>query len=219
VTAFECWDEEFELIAPPFPFKQHWDPCSKVMREKEAAKKKKKKGSKKPRESLPAQQEDEAEKILLDYDDVGTVDNPDSEINAAIEDQLRQDVATAAQCDLPPLPDDINALPVLTSADIRESAVIVCKFFSINPATISPEISDFKTATVEREGDSGNGAGTFQLKIAQRDLPKREKKFDKKGNRVYGAVDNLLMEDDEDDEALWEGQFNELLEPKLLKAA
>jgi hypothetical protein len=36
---------------------------------------------------------------------------------------------------------------------------------------------------------------------------------------VYGAVDNLLMEDDEDDEALWEGQFNELLEPKLLKAA
>jgi len=147
------------------------------------------------------------------------VDNPDSEINAAIEDQLRQDVATAAQSDLPPLPDNINALPVLTSADIKEGAVIVCKFFSINPLTISPEISDFKTATVEREGDSGNGAGTIQLKIAQRDLPKREKKFDKKGNRVYGTVDNLLMEDEEEDEALWEGQFAELLEPKLLKAA
>jgi hypothetical protein len=33
LSAFECWEEEFELSAPPYPFKQHWDPASKLMRE------------------------------------------------------------------------------------------------------------------------------------------------------------------------------------------
>jgi hypothetical protein len=95
--------------------------------------------------------------------------------------------------------------------------VIVCKFFAVNPITISPEISNFKTATVEREGDSGNGAGSIQLKIAQRDLPKKRKKFDKKGNLISDAADQFFVEDGE--EGLWEGQFSELIEPKLLKAA
>jgi hypothetical protein len=211
LSAFECWEEEFELGAPPFPFQQHWDPASKLMREK-AEKKRQKKGGRNKRESA-APEEEEEETLILDYDD------PDSEVNAAIEDQLRQDVATAAQADLPQPPEDISMLSNLTSADIREGAIIVCKFFAVNPVTIMPEISDYKTAVVEQEGDSGNGAGTFRLKIATRDLPKKEVKFDRKGNRIYGAADNLFMEDDDEDEGLWEGQFNELLEPKLLKAA
>jgi hypothetical protein len=73
--------------------------------------------------------------------------------------------------------------------------------------------------TTRLRGDSGHGAGTIRLKIAQRDLPKREKKFDSKGNRIYDAADQFYMEDEEEDEGLWEGQFSELLEPKLLQAA
>jgi hypothetical protein len=217
LSAFECWEEEFELSAPPFPFEQHWDPASKLMREK-ADKKKQKHGRRKHRESMPVEEEEE-EKIYLDYDDTGATEHPDAAINAAIEDQLRQDVATAAQADLPSLPEDLNTLADLTSGDIKKGAIIVCKFFAVNPVTITPEVSDFKTAVVEQEGDSGNGAGTIRLRLAQRDLPKREKKFDSKGNRVYDAADQFYMEDEEEDEGLWEGQYSELIEPKLLKAA
>ncbi|KAH7086303.1 hypothetical protein FB567DRAFT_445023 [Paraphoma chrysanthemicola] len=216
LSAFECWDEEFELSAPPFPFEQHWDPASKLMREKADKKRQKKK---KHREPMPAQEEEEEEKIYLDYDDTGATEHPDAAINAAIEDQLRQDVATAAEADLPSIPEDLSTLANLTSADIKKGAVIVCKFFAVNPVTITPEVSDFKTAVVEQEGDSGNGAGTIRLKIAQRDLPKRDKKFDSKGNRVYDAADQFYMEDEEEDEGLWEGQYSELIEPRLLKAA
>jgi hypothetical protein len=218
LSAFECWEEDFELSTPSFPFQQHWDPASKLMREKAAKKKNQKK--RKSQEAFPAEQEEEEEeeeKIILNYDDVPAT-QADSEINAAIEDQLRQDVATAAEADLPSLPKDMSTLPDLKSSDMKAGAVIVCKFFTVNPVTVTPEISAYKTATVEQEGDSGPGAGTIQLKIAARDLPKKEKKFDSKGNRIYNAADALLMEEDGEDEGMWYGQFGELLEPKLLKA-
>jgi hypothetical protein len=217
LSAFECWEEEFELSAPPYPFKQHWDPASKLMKEK--ADKKKKRNQKKQK-AIPVEEEEseEEEKIFLDYDDTGATEDPEA-TSAAIEDQLRQDVETAAQENLPPLPEDITTLSDLKPGDITAGAIIVCKFFSVNPVTITPEISNYKTAIVDREGDSGHGAGTIRLKIAQRDLPKREKKFDSRGNRIYDAADQFYMEDEEEEEGLVEVMFGELLEPKLLQAA
>ncbi|KAF2128044.1 hypothetical protein P153DRAFT_294023 [Dothidotthia symphoricarpi CBS 119687] len=219
MSAFECWEEDFDLTAPPFPFKQHWDPASKLMRDKAGKKRQKNGGKKPPRPVQEEEEEDEEEKIILNYDDDPTTKSPDAEISAAIEDQLRQDVAIATQSDFPPLPEDMNALPALTFADIKERAIIVCKFFAVNPITVTPEISDYKTAVVETEGDSGSGAGTIRLRIAARDLPKREKRFDSKGNRIYDAADGFFMEDEDEDEGLWEGMFGELLDAKLLKAA
>jgi hypothetical protein len=201
-----------------------------------AEKKRHKKGGKKQQESLPAEnttgaesggwidsgmvaeeEEEEEEKIFLDYDGTGATEDPDTAITAAIEDQLRQDVATAVQESLPALPEDMSTLPDLSSGDIKAGAIIACKFFDVNPITITPEISDYKTAVVDREGDSGNGAGTIRLKIADRDLPKREKKFDSHGNRIYDAADQFYM-NEEGDDSLWEGQFGEFLEPKLVRA-
>jgi hypothetical protein len=173
-------------------------------------------------EELPEEnQEDPGDKIFLDYDDDPDA-NPDVQIHAAIEDQLQQDIATALQeqagDDLPPLPEDLSTLPDLMSADIKAGALIVCKFFGVNPVTVTPEISGFKTAIVETEGDSGAGAGTFRLRIAARDLPRKEKKFNSKGERIYDAKDGFFM-DEEEEEGLWSGMFGELLEAKLLKAA
>lgn len=188
------------------------------MREKVEQKKKGKKAKKVVREPEPSDEEEE--KIILDYDDPpNAAENQDSEINAAIEEQLKQDVETAAQQDLPPLPEDVGSLPVLVPGELKKGAVIVCKFFDINPVTVAPEISDYKTAIVEHEGDSGNGAGTIRLKLAQRDLPKREKKFDKNGNQIYNAADQFFMDGENEEEGIWEGQFSELLESKLLQAA
>ncbi|KAF3002464.1 nucleolar and coiled-body phosphoprotein 1 [Curvularia kusanoi] len=222
LSAFECWEEEYELTAPPFPFKQHWDPIGKVMRE--AAKQRKaKKGGKKARpveeQEEEEEEEEEEEKIILNYDDTPE-DSPDKEIHAAIEDQLQQDIATAIQeqDDLPPVPEDLNTLPDLTPADIKVGAIIVCKFFGINPITVTPEESSYKTAIVEQEGDSGAGAGTIKLRIATRDLPKKEKKFNAKGQRIYDAKDGFFMDDDDED-GLWSGMFGELLRGKLLQPA
>jgi hypothetical protein len=224
LSAFECWEEEYELTAPPFPFKQHWDPIGKEMRDAAKARKGKgNKGRKKPAAEEPPKenQEDPGEKIFLDYDDDPDA-NPDVQIHAAIEDQLQQDMATASQeqseDDLPLLPEDLSTLPDLTSADIKAGALIVCKFFGVNPVTVTPEISGFKTAIVETEGDSGAGAGTIRLKIAARDLPRKEKKFNSKGERIYDAKDGFFM-DEEEEEGLWSGMFGELLEGKLLRAA
>jgi hypothetical protein len=219
LSAFECWEEDFELTTPPFPFQQHWDPASQLMREKAGRKRNQKKRKYESQNAFPAEEaEEEEEKIILNYDDVPAT-QADSEINAAIEDQLRQDVATAAEAHLPSLPEDMSTLPDLTPSDMKAGAVIACKFFTVNPITVTPEISTYKTATVEQEGDSGPGAGTITLKIAARDLERREKKFDSKGNRVYNAADALLMAEEEGEEGIWEGSFAELLEPKLLKAA
>ena len=181
------------------------------------------KGRKKPagEEQPKENQEDPGEKIFLDYDDDPDA-NPDVQIHAAIEDQLQQDIATAEQeqagDELPPLPGDLTTLPDLTPVDIKPGALIVCKFFGVNPVTVTPEISGFKTAIVETEGDSGAGAGTIRLRIAARDLPRKEKKFNSKGERIYDAKDGFFM-DEEEDEGLWSGMFGELLEAKLLKAA
>ncbi|KAA8612807.1 hypothetical protein PtrSN002B_011041 [Pyrenophora tritici-repentis] len=220
LSAFECWEEDYDLSAPPFPFQQHWDPASKLMRDKASKKKNKKRGHVLQETVLKVDEEEEDDvKMVLNYDDAPATIPSSENTDAAIEDQLRNDVATAAQADLPPLPEDMQTLPDLASSDVKVGAIIACKFFTVNPITITPEISDYKTATVEHEGDSGPGAGTIQLRIAARDLPKREIKFDSKGNRIYNAADALLMEEDDEDEGLWEGMFGELLEAKLLKAA
>lgn len=226
LTAFECWDEDVELGTPPFPFRKNWDPASPFTKGNRHEKKRHRPDRAEPfRGSCPkAMVEDpvvlsfdnydtmQEEPIILNYDGTSAAEYEVDRMSAPSEDQpLREDV--------PSLPADIHALPDLTVADIRKGAVVVCKFFGVNPTTIAPEISDYKTATVEKEGDSGNGAGTLQLRIAARDMPKKKLRYDRKGERIYGVADAFLMEDDDVDESLWEGRFAELLEAKLLRAA
>ncbi|KAF2017484.1 hypothetical protein BU24DRAFT_420525 [Aaosphaeria arxii CBS 175.79] len=239
LSAFECWEEEYELSAPPFPFKQHWDPASKLMRQKAAQEKQKwqKKRDKKnvsnknndpdwsnaPNQGYsPIEQHQEGEEsIVLDYGDA-LDSKTDADVMKEVDAQIVQDVATSVQEDLPPIPDDVASLPSLSQDDIRIGTVIVFKVCEINMKTIQPEFSDFKTAIVEEEGDSGNGAGTIGLRLAQRDLPRREKEVDKKGGRVYSLADHFGINgnDDEDvDVGLVHHHFHELLEAKLLKKA
>lgn len=225
LSAFECWEEEYILSAPPFPFKQHWDPASQLMREK-GKRKQKTKGGRTSSQGTAAIPDDE-DTVQLDYGDPPERNEnldafqTDGDPTAAIESQLLQDVATAARIDLPPLPENVNALPTLSQSDIKQGAVIVFKLFIINPVNMNPEISGFKTAIVEEEGDSGNGAGVIGLKLAERDVVRKVKKFDKHGNRIYDSVDKFKMgdSDDEDEDGLLYHHFGELLEAKLLKAA
>ncbi|KAJ4292665.1 hypothetical protein N0V90_009328 [Kalmusia sp. IMI 367209] len=224
VSAFECWDEDHELSAPPFPFEQHWDPASKIMREN-ANKKKKKARKSRTAQMTGADNEDEEEEEtpILDYDDSPETLKQSSDLTDAIESQLLQDVELAAKTDLPSLPENVESLADLQPSDVQVGAIIVFKLWTIDPATVTPQISNYKTAIVEKEGDSGGGAGTFTLKFADRDVAKKEeKKIDERGNPIRNAASGFKMGDDdeeEDDESIWEGMFAELVTPKLLKAA
>lgn len=225
LSAFECWDEDHELSAPPFPFEQHWDPASKLMRESQARKKKKKGKQAQEQDQWPTDNVDEEpeETPILDYDDSPETVKAGSDPTDAIESQIMQDVQFATKSDLPPLPDDVGKLPALQPSHIQVGAVIVFKSWTIDPVTVTPHISAYKTAIVEKEGDSGHGAGTFRLKLAARDLtPKTENKLDQHGKPIKNAVSGFRMDSDEDedeDEGIWEGTFAELVEPKQLKAA
>lgn len=226
LSAFECWDEDHDLSAPPYPFEQHWDPASKLMRENQNSKKKKQRKIKPSQEQVgwPVDNVDEEpeDTPVLDYDDSPATMKAASDPTDAIESQIMQDVQLAAKADLPLLPDDVSALPALQSNDIQVGAIVVFKLWTIDPATVTPNISEYKTAIVEKEGDSGKGAGTFRLKLADRDVPKKmEGQVDEKGRPIKNAVSGFRMGDDEDedDQSLWEGIFAELVEPKLLQAA
>lgn len=225
LSAFECWDEDHELSAPPFPFEQHWDPASKLMRENQQNAKKKKNKKNKSHNALPLDDNEDKEPEdtpILDYDESPETVKAGSDPSDAIESQIQQDVELATKSDLPPLPEDVESLPSLQPHDIQVGAVVVFKLYAIDPVTVTPHISEYKTAVVEKEGDSGNGAGTFRLKLAERDVaPKAEETVDDRGHTAKKAVNGFRMgdEDDEEDDSVWEGMFGELVEPKLLKAA
>lgn len=220
LSAFECWDEEFELSSPPFPFQQHWDPASKLMREK-MNKNKQKKGGRRSSARIPAGAAEDEETLILDYDDSPETLKQDSDPTAAIESQLMQDVQVAAKDDLPPLPEDVDTLTTLDPADIKVGAIVAFKLWVIDPETVTPQFSQYKTAVVEKEGDSGNGAGTFRLKLAERDIPKREQGTDDDDDAARNTAEGFQLGENEDevDESVWEGTFVELISPKLLKAA
>lgn len=147
-----------------------------------------------------------ADAMLLDY---GDATNLESDTGAAIESQIRDDVATAAQVtDLPPLPEDMSTLPALSHADIVPGAIIAFKFAMMNP---NPEISDFVTGVVQRLGDP------IPIRLAARD---REKMFNKTDEdeeelSVLGGIDMDVNGQD----VIMYMQFDFLYEPKLLKAA
>ena len=221
LSAFECWEEDYELSAPPFPFKQHWDPASKTMHDNAKKKRQKNNEPKKTSESSTTLDGND-ESLILDYgEESGPTEMAETETTAAVESQLLQDVATAAKNDLPELPEDIESLPTLEPSDIKPGTVIVFKLFELNPKTMNPEISAFKTAIVKKEGDSGNGAGEIELELAERDRFHKEKKFDKNGNRIIETADKFQMgdSDEEEDDGVLYHRFTDLMEAKLLKAA
>jgi hypothetical protein len=218
LSAFECWEEDFELSAPPFPFKQHWDEASNLIRQKVNEQKKKKKRKTSPRESHVVEELEET--VVLDYGDAPDTDmkEVDEDIEA-IESQLRQDVEVAAQSDLPPVPEDLDSLPIFTRDEVKVGAIIVFKVFEMRRG--APEIN-VKTAVVETEGDSGNGAGIIGVRLAERDREKTEHKYDKHGERIYEKADNFRLhngEDEDEDDGWRDFDFNELMDAKLLQAA
>ncbi|KAF2006625.1 hypothetical protein P154DRAFT_517682 [Amniculicola lignicola CBS 123094] len=208
LSAFECWHEDVELSAPPFPFKQDWDESVKSLRDKS---KKNKNKNKKRRITY-----DELSTVdggpSLDYDDYGENDT------AAIETQIVNDVnsAPSSPIDFPDLPADLGTLPDLQHGDVKKGAFIVFKYLKVDFSFNGPEMSGFVTACILEEGDSGGAVGMIPLQLAQRDIekPKVEEKG-RNGKRKFGL---LHTGGEEAEDGMLSLDFIQLMEAKLLQA-
>ncbi|KAF2730716.1 hypothetical protein EJ04DRAFT_579659 [Polyplosphaeria fusca] len=204
VSAYECIHEDITLKAPPFPFKQHWDKEAIEKMHQLEEEDRSKKGSRKNKRLRMEQNPAELDAVMLDYGD------------AEVENQLLQEIQTAVTADLPTLPDDVESLASIDAADIKVGAIIVFKEMAMDPISFAPAVSTFKTAAIESV-EAGHELG---LRLAKRDVVHKEKKYDKKGNRVYDKVDKLMMdESDEEGDGLHWAYLHELLDVKLLQAA
>ncbi|KAF2206065.1 hypothetical protein GQ43DRAFT_459463 [Delitschia confertaspora ATCC 74209] len=214
LSAFECWDEEVELSAPPFPFTQHWDPASKRMEEERKKSRKKKKGM--HPDSHPMENTDES--VQLNYEN-GVEDTGNKrDVDRDIQLQLQRDMHDAEnKHDLPLAPADPSTLPPLLTTDVKVGTVIVFKRWVCTAETHwCPELSGVQTAEIEEITE----AETLKLRLAERDRPVKQRKYAANGNRVYEKFDQIELNDsdDESDDVIYES-YDQLVEPRLLQAA
>ena len=124
----------------------------------------------------------------------------------------------ADELDLPDLPEDLISYPRLDLETCRSHAIIAFKRFLMSAETRwQPRISDYVTAAVDELRDNG----TLTMTLARRDQTQTDVQFDQEtGQRLYAKFE--MPGYDEEGQALdrskLELPFNELIEPRLIKA-
>ncbi|KAF2839413.1 hypothetical protein M501DRAFT_1016495 [Patellaria atrata CBS 101060] len=236
LSAIECWDKTVEeLSTPPYPFKQRWDPQQDASyyhtRSKRTSKKRKlaEAYGRGETEDIGYMEEnsynynhEEGPEYEGEYPDGGL--NYDDEViqedTEAAESQLIQETEIAEFRDdsvdggIPPLPPDPSILSPLDYQDVVQGAIIVFKQLEVSQATKwEPKMSGWKTATVE-----GCMNSLVYIKLAARDIPKKEKKFDHEGRRMYEKFE-MASDSEDEDEGFLAISFDELVEPKFLREA
>ncbi|KAK8187128.1 hypothetical protein IWZ00DRAFT_510799 [Phyllosticta capitalensis] len=223
VTAFECTDagNVEQISAPPYPFEQRWDPAllkycddDRVDRTGGARGKKRKRKNKQQDESYYY---DAAEEHSgLNYDE-GETDNNNITLNyeedEAAESQLLQEEQEANETeDLPLPPSDLTSLKSLEKDDITPGTVIVYHQMAFSAQT------GWTPSLVQRTAEIVSGDEMeIQLRLAKRDQPKKEVKYDWKGKRLYDKFE--MEDDDEQDSDVVEFPLSELIDPKILRVA
>ncbi|KAI9758708.1 MAG: hypothetical protein M4579_002883 [Chaenotheca gracillima] len=229
LSAVECVDEDVDLSVPPYPFRQRWDIQYQRPRTK-GKNGKKRKRSEYQEEDSPAIHSSQYSGVAgLSYEDTTPHLNYDEDLSATIQDsqidnaarqQLLKDIVTtngdkiADEEDLPPVPSDPSECPALIQPALGPGLVIFFKQLMMK-SDWQPEISNYRTATVDEILDDG----TIQLTLAKRDREQKEVFYDEDtGQKLY---DKFEMPDDEGDDAAAEGllelAFSELIEPRILK--
>lgn len=192
LSALECVHEGTELPAPSFPFVQSWHRQHGGNGGNTRGKKRKRQS----KESYWNEAEHEGDTSYLPYDD------EDVHIASSQLDEPRNA--------LPPVPENLELLPVLPMSSMRLGDVIVFKQFEVSAATgWRPAMSDIKTATVE----VSDGKDALVLRLAERHWPVKE--YDEQGKRIYGKFEQAMGEDDDFDPVL-EVEYSTLKHPALL---
>ncbi|PON24193.1 GTP cyclohydrolase II [Trichoderma gamsii] len=237
--AVECCHEDMVLSEPPFPFVQRWDPQQKyqTMRKRkrasenyqadtsyddsafyynahepeqdyydgdagETSKKKKRKSANRQNDTLDQDEQD----VTLNYDEPPVKSSQFTDLD-----------------DLPSLPQDIKALPLLTPESAQPGMVITWNQLLMSKATKwQPELLPITGIIIP-----GGEDGSIHVKLARRDRENNEKIYDEfTGKRIYDKfeapdLDEASGEDgeEEEDDGFRSLQWTEMLEPRILQQA
>ncbi|MCJ1476463.1 hypothetical protein MMC13_005129 [Lambiella insularis] len=138
-----------------------------------------------------------------DMDDVPL----DSEIPNSLEDDLQQ------------LPEDLSTLYPLTVNAALPGTTIAFKQLDMSQETSwQPRVSEYRTAIINKVLESGS----FELALAQRDRPRRDKLYDTDtGERIYSKFEMPDYEDEEVDEGsgILHLSLANMIDPKLVVKA
>ncbi|KAL6235727.1 hypothetical protein BDW75DRAFT_133025 [Aspergillus navahoensis] len=217
--ATECVYDDVELSAPPFPFEQHWDDeAGDEMRRRRGRNKKRKR-----RQQLQIYDEEAYgdeyyygdEDQQLNYDDA---EQPEAAAeNKDESDETTTRMAADIEEDLPELPDDATSLPDLAINDLKPGLVLAFKQLDVSKATNwQPMVSDYRVAVVSEVFD--DNILNFKLAKPYRRQPKDADA--ERGPFSYSGFEMPGMDDDEKvDDGFREVPYDDLIEPKVLRAA
>lgn len=219
LSATECFYDDIELTAPPFPFQQRWDSDANY-----AIRQRKNNNSKKnkKRKQRDWQEEENYEDNTLNDNDAGDItlnyDEPPvlTQEETTTQKQDQEINANGDVDDLPELPSDVALLPVMTDKDVTVGSIIAFKQLLMSKATNwQPQISDYKVARIIKIYDNG----TFEMILANRDREVSEQKVDEDGVRRYSGFEMPDDDNEAEDDGLRSVTLPDLLEPKIVKAA
>ncbi|KAL2152791.1 hypothetical protein VTH82DRAFT_5976 [Thermothelomyces myriococcoides] len=240
--AVECCHDGVELSEPPFPFVQRWDPqqqygdksnrggrSKRKQRDQQEYRDQSCRSSAKRRKysgdfSDPAAP-DGNDESYADYDNTTGVDNTvlnydDDEGGWPEEEEGPSAQDAEEEGDLPPLPADVSALPILERGKAVPGMILTWKQLLLSKATNwQPQVSSLTGIVVNVPDDN-----TIEVRLAKRDrnLDRNEKVYDDDGNRIYDKFELPGLDDDGDD-AAEQGyrtlDFADLMEPRILQYA
>lgn len=210
--ATECVFDDIELSTPPFPFQQRWDEeAGYIIQQRKGRNKKRKR-----RQQQPQVYDEEAD-VNGDYygDDDMQLNYDDAEQPGEM-DETTTKMAEDTEDDLPELPSDASSLPGLAEKDLKPGLVLAFKQLDVSKETNwQPMVSDYRIAVVSDVFE--NNILNIQLAQAYRRQPKDEDA--EEGPFKYSGFEMPGMDDEGEDDGFREVPFDDLIEPKLLRAA
>ncbi|BCS23343.1 uncharacterized protein APUU_31568A [Aspergillus puulaauensis] len=210
--ATECVFDDIELSTPPFPFQQRWDEeAGYIIQQRKGRNKKRKRRQQQP------QVYDEEVDVNGDYygDDDMQLNYDDAEQPGEMDETTTR-MAEDTEDDLPELPSDASSLPGLAEKDLKPGLVLAFKQLDVSKETNwQPMVSDYRIAVVSDVFE--NNILNIQLAKAYRRQPKDEDA--EEGPFKYSGFEMPGMDDEGEDDGFREVPFDDLIEPKLLRAA
>ncbi|KAL4784525.1 hypothetical protein BJX76DRAFT_219121 [Aspergillus varians] len=217
IGATECVYDDIELTAPPFPFEQHWDSeAGHIIRQRKGRNRKRKR-----RQQLQVYDEEADgngdyfgdDDVQFNYEDA---EQPEAEANNKDESEETTKMAVDTEDDLPGLPSDASNLPDLAGDDLKTGLVFAFKQLDLSKATNwQPMVSEYRVATVSDVFDNN----ILNIQLARPYRRQAEDANAEEGPFKYSGFEMPGMDDEGEDDGFREVPFDDLIEPKLLRAA
>lgn len=193
--AVECCQEGVELSEPPFPFVQRWDPQQQYSSVRKRKRKSQQFDDSYYDPSQDMQPTDDTPVKKAKTSDQGNQRSSDEqpqveELN--YDDEAAHDVD--ADEDLPHLPANVSALPVLSKDNVKPGMVVTWKQLSMSKATNwQPQMIDQTAMVVQYDTDG------LRVILAQRDREYDDKEYDDEtGARIYNKFEAPDFEEEDD---------------------